>query len=64
MRTLAKTEFLKTAGQVLAVTALFAYFILLLHKGWIDIAALSAAHPGSEFWPALGRHVLRVLGGG
>jgi len=58
------SELLKSAGQVLAAMALVAYVVLLLHKGWIDFSALSAAHPGAEFWPALGRHILRVLGGG
>ncbi|MCF8179226.1 MAG: hypothetical protein K9J74_12015 [Sulfuritalea sp.] len=58
------SEYLKTAGQVFAVVALLAYVVLLLHKGFIDIAVIEAAHPGSEFWLALGRHLLRVLGGG
>ena len=55
---------LETIGQVLAFVALLAYFGLLLHKGVKDMAALAEAHPGSDFWPALGRHVLRILGGG
>ena len=64
MRRFATSELLKSAGQVLAVGALIAYFVLLLHKGSLDIAALKEANPGPEFWPALGRHFLRVLGGG
>jgi hypothetical protein len=55
---------MKTAGQILAVTLLVAYAALLLHKGAIDLTALAQAHPGADFWPALGRHLLRVLGGG
>jgi hypothetical protein len=54
----------RVMSQVVAVIALGAYFALLLHKGFIDMAALIAAYPGSEFWPALGRHVVRILGGG
>jgi hypothetical protein len=57
-------ESLKTAGQVFAVLLLVAYGALLLHKGSIDLAAIVQAHPGPDFWPALGRHLMRVLGGG
>jgi hypothetical protein len=53
-----------TVAQVLAVTLLIAYIALLAHKGSKDLSALAAAHPGSDFWPALGRHILRILGGG
>lgn len=55
---------LKSAGQVVAIALLIAYAALLIYKGSTDLQALSAAYPGSEFWPALGRHFLRVLGGG
>ncbi len=57
-------DHVKTAGQVVAVVLLVAYVVLLLHKGSVDISSLAKAHPGDEFWLALGRHVLRILGGG
>lgn len=64
MRRLATAEALKSAGQVLAVIAGVAYVLLLLHKASVDVAIVKAAHPQSGFWQALGRHLLRVLGGG
>ncbi len=54
----------KSAGQVVAIVAFVAYLVLLLQKGSVDIAAIQAANPDGEFWRALGRHLLRVLGGG
>jgi hypothetical protein len=56
-------DHLRTLGQVFAVVLLLAFFGLLLHKGSKDLAALLEAHPG-DFWSALGRHILRILGGG
>ena len=64
MRPIPLAEALGRAAQVAAVVALVAYFALLLHKGALDIGALREAHSGSEFWRALGRHILRILGGG
>lgn len=55
---------LKTAGQVVAIILLTAYGALLLHKGVVDISAIARAYPGADFLPALGRHVMRILGGG
>ena len=54
----------KTAMQVFAVLCLVAYFVLLAYKGSIDFSALAQKYPGDEFWPALGRHLIRNLGGG
>lgn len=53
-----------TAMQVVAALCLVAYFVLLGHKASIDILALLKEHPGGDFWAALGRHLLRSLGGG
>jgi hypothetical protein len=57
------SDLLKTAAQVLAVFCIVAYFALLGHKAFVDISALAKAYPG-DFWAALGRHLLRNLGGG
>lgn len=54
----------KSAMQVLAIVCLAAYFVLLLHKASADFSALAMQYPGKEFWAALGRHLLRNLGGG
>ena len=56
-------ELLGKAAQALALLCLVAYFALLAHKAFLDIGALLAAHP-HQFWVALGRHLLRNLGGG
>jgi len=54
----------KTAMQVFAILCLVAYFALLAYKGTVDFSALAQKYPGDEFWPALGRHLIRNLGGG
>lgn len=54
----------KTAMQVVAVLCIVAYFVVLAHKGSADIMMLASRYEGSEFWRALGRHLLRNLGGG
>ena len=53
---------IKTAGRVVAVLCLAGYFALLAHKAFADVAAVASAHP-DDFWKALGRHLLRNLGG-
>jgi hypothetical protein len=58
------TELIKTALQILALLCLAAYFGLLFHKAFLDISSLAKQYLGSDFWPALGRHFLRNLGGG
>ena len=50
--------------QVLAVLCIAAYFAMLAHKASADITLLASRYEGSEFWRALGRHLLRNLGGG
>lgn len=50
--------------QVFAILCLIAYFVLLAYKGTADFSALAQMYPGDEFWPALGRHLIRNLGGG
>jgi len=37
---------------------------VVAHKAIVDLSALAQRYPGSEFWPALGRYLLRNLGGG
>lgn len=55
---------IRTAMQVCAILCLVAYFGLLAYKGRVDISTLAEQYPGSDFWPALGRHLIRNLGGG
>lgn len=54
----------KTAMQVFAVLCLIAYFVLLAYKGNADFSALAEQYQGKDFWLALGRHLIRNLGGG
>jgi hypothetical protein len=54
----------QTAMQVLAGLCLLGYFALLAHKASADITALAVQYSGREFWIALGRHLIRNLGGG
>lgn len=64
MATTNRGERIRTAAQVLAVLCLLAYFALLAFKGHADISALSDKYQGKDFWIALGRHLIRNLGGG
>lgn len=64
MRDRTPADLFKTAMQVVALLCLAAYFGLLVHKASVDLRALAEQYPGREFWPALGRHFLRSLGGG
>ena len=57
-------DLFKTAMQVVAVLSLVAYFALLAHKGSTDILSLAERYSGAAFWAALGRHLIRNLGGG
>jgi hypothetical protein len=59
-----RTDRFKTALQVFAVLCLAAYFALIVHKASFDISTLARQYPGSDFWVAMGRHLLRNLGGG
>lgn len=54
----------KTVLQVLAILALAAIFLTLLHKGYSDVSALARESGRDEFWPALLRYVFRNLSGG
>ena len=63
MRTGKRASPLSRAGQALALACLVAYGLLLADKAFSDVGALLAAHP-DNFWVALGRHLLRNLGGG
>ncbi len=59
-----RAAMLKTVTQVFAVLCLIAYFALLAYKGNADISALAQEYQGMDFWLALGRHLIRNLGGG
>jgi len=59
-----RSELLKSVMQVLAILCLIAFFAVVAHKAIVDLSALAQRYPGSEFWPALGRYLLRNLGGG
>ena len=57
-------DLFQTAMQLLAGLCLLGYFALLAHKASADIMALAGQYSGREFWIALGRHLIRNLGGG
>jgi len=57
-------DLFKTAMQVLAVLCLVVIFSMVLHKAFHDISRLAQLHSGGDFWVALGRQLLRNLGGG
>jgi len=57
-------ELFKTVMQVLAILCLIAIFAVIGHKAVVDLSALAERYPGSDFWPALGRYLLRNLGAG
>lgn len=63
MRAGGAEAFFKTAMQVLAIAALALIVLVILHKAYVDVAALAARHEGTEFWRALARHLLRNLAG-
>jgi len=64
MPTRSRVELFKTVMQVFAILCLVAFFAVVLHKATVDVSALANQHPGSDFWPALGRYLLRNLGAG
>ena len=57
-------EVAKTVLQVLAILALAAICLTILHKGYSDVSALARSNGREEFWPALLRYVFRNLAGG
>ena len=58
-----RADLFKTAMQILAILCLAAFFGLLVHKATGDISTLAKQYPETGFWAALGRHLLRNLGG-
>ena len=58
------SESLTTAMQVVAALCLAGIVGVILHKASGDIRTLAEQYSGSEFWVALGRYLLRNLGGG
>lgn len=63
MRAGGAEAFFKTAMQVLAIAALALIVLVILHKAYVDVAALAEQHSGAGFWRALARHLLRNLAG-
>ena len=59
-----RSQFFKSALQVLAILCLIALYSMVAHKAFADIALLAQQHSGGDFWAALSRHVLRSLVGG
>ncbi len=55
---------LQTLLQVLAIACGIAILSMIAHKAFVDVSALAAKHTQAEFWPALGRYLLRNLAGG
>ena len=53
-----------TALQVLAILALAAIFLVLLHKAYTDVTSIAHSHGRGNFWPALLRYLFRNLAGG
>jgi hypothetical protein len=62
METRAEERF-KTALQLLAILGLLLICGVILHKAYVDVAALAAQHSGAGFWRALARYLLRNLAG-
>lgn len=56
-------ERFKTALQLLAVLGLLLICAVILHKAYVDVAALAGQHSGAGFWRALARYLLRNLAG-
>lgn len=56
-------ERFKTALQLLAILGLLLIGAVILHKAYVDVAALAAQHSGADFWRALARYLLRNLAG-
>jgi hypothetical protein len=54
----------RTVLQVLAILALAAICLTILHKGYSDVSAIARGSGRDEFWPALLRYVFRNLAGG
>jgi hypothetical protein len=50
--------------QVLAILALAAICLVILHKGYMDVSALAKENARGDFWPALLRYVFKNMAGG
>ena len=59
-----RAEVFWTVLQVLAILALAAILLTLLHKGYSDVSAIARSHGRDGFWPALLRYLFRNLAGG
>lgn len=56
-------ERFKSALQMLAILGLLLIVGVVLHKAYVDVAALAEQHSGAGFWRALARYLLRNLAG-
>jgi hypothetical protein len=56
-------ERFKSALQLLAIAGLALIVLVILHKAYVDVAALAEQHSGAGFWRALARYLLRNLAG-
>ena len=54
----------KTLLQVIAICVGAVLVSMVLHKAFVDIAALAHKHPDEGFWLALAKYFLRNLAGG
>ena len=59
-----RSELFKSVLQILAILCLMAWFSMVAHKAFTDIAVLAEQHSGGDFWAALARYALRNLAGG
>lgn len=54
----------KTLLQALAVLGIVLIWLVIVHKGYVDVSALAQKHSGLEFWRALAVYLIRNLSGG
>ena len=54
----------KTLLQVFAICVGAVFVAMVLHKAFVDIAALAQKHAAEGFWVALLQYLLRNLSGG
>jgi hypothetical protein len=56
-------EIFRSALKVLVILCLLAPLLVIAHKVFADVTALTQHYSGGEFWSALFRHVLWSLAG-
>jgi hypothetical protein len=50
--------------RILAAVMLVLIPGMIVHKSYVDIAALAEKHSGGEFWISLAHYVIRTIAGG